>query len=174
MRTTCLPTISRGIPGSKSKGGGYPPLFRFYVRIHPAGHKHPYPHPHPVMMLCYSQFVLGRVRVCPGRGPWGSDAAGSVGSCWCWIHPSIAAEPRASRTYTCASSTKNNAKSFISNNVPILSSSLSLSSGGSRISKVGANCKSERVNLLFGQISPENCMKLKEFGPGGAHVTGAP
>ena len=29
------------------------------------------------------------------------------------------------------------------------------------------------ANLLFGQIFPENCMKIKEFGPGG-RVPGAP
>ena len=43
-------------------------------------------------------------------------------------------------------------------------------SGGSRISQMregSANFQGGGANLLFGQISPENCMKMKEFGPGG-------
>ena len=41
---------------------------------------------------------------------------------------------------------------------------LGFSQGGGTNSKCG--CK----KLLFGQFSPKNCMKLKEFGPqGGAH-----
>ena len=31
----------------------------------------------------------------------------------------------------------------------------------------GANPQGGDVNLLFGQKFPENCMKMKEFGPGG-------
>ena len=39
----------------------------------------------------------------------------------------------------------------------------------------GANSQSGGANLLFGQHFPENCMKMKEFGPtGGARVPGAP
>ena len=30
----------------------------------------------------------------------------------------------------------------------------------------GANPQSGSANLLFGQISPENCLKMKEIGPG--------
>ena len=47
-------------------------------------------------------------------------------------------------------------------------------SGGSRISQTGggANPKGEGKNLLFGQISPEDCMKMKEIVPGGG--AGAP
>ena len=41
-------------------------------------------------------------------------------------------------------------------------------SGGSRISETGgANFQGGDKNLLFGQFFPENCMKMKEFGPGG-------
>ena len=37
------------------------------------------------------------------------------------------------------------------------------------------NSQSGGANLLFGQKFPENCMKMKEFGPrGGAFVPGAP
>ena len=32
----------------------------------------------------------------------------------------------------------------------------------------GANPKGGCEKLLFGQFFPKNCMKLKEFGPGGA------
>ena len=39
-------------------------------------------------------------------------------------------------------------------------------SGGFRISETGgANFQGGGTNLLFGQISPENCMKMKECGP---------
>ena len=40
----------------------------------------------------------------------------------------------------------------------------------------GANPKSGCKNLLFGQIFPENCMKMKEIGPrgGGGRVPGTP
>ena len=31
-----------------------------------------------------------------------------------------------------------------------------------------------RQKLLFGKISAENCMKIKEIGPGGTRVPGAP
>ena len=31
----------------------------------------------------------------------------------------------------------------------------------------GANFQGVDTNLLFNQIFPENCMKMKEFGPGG-------
>ena len=43
------------------------------------------------------------------------------------------------------------------------------SSGGSRISQTGggANFQGGGANLLFNQIFPENCMKMKEFGPRG-------
>ena len=37
-------------------------------------------------------------------------------------------------------------------------------SGGSR---EGANFQGGGANLLFGPIFTENCMKMKEFGPGG-------
>ena len=58
---------------------------------------------------------------------------------------------------------------------------LGLFSGGSKIYETGgggggggvANFKGGGKNLLFGQIFPENCMKMKEFGPRG-HVIGAP
>ena len=30
----------------------------------------------------------------------------------------------------------------------------------------GTNSKNEDINLLFGQVSPKNCMKMKEFGLG--------
>ena len=39
----------------------------------------------------------------------------------------------------------------------------------------GGNFQGGDANLLFNQIFPENCMKMKEFGPrGGARVPGAP
>ena len=39
----------------------------------------------------------------------------------------------------------------------------------------GGNFQGGDENLLFGQIFPENCMKLKEFGPEGvARVPDAP
>ena len=39
----------------------------------------------------------------------------------------------------------------------------------------GVNPQGGSANLLFGQKFPENCMKMKEFGPkGGAHVPGTP
>ena len=46
---------------------------------------------------------------------------------------------------------------------------ISLVSGGSRIwgGGGGAHFQGEGTNLLFGQIFPENCMKLTEFGSGG-------
>ena len=49
-------------------------------------------------------------------------------------------------------------------------------SSGSRISQTGgwATSKMEAKNLLFCQISPQDCMKMKEFGPGGARVPAAP
>ena len=31
----------------------------------------------------------------------------------------------------------------------------------------GANSQGGGANVLFGQKIPENCMKMKEFGPGG-------
>ena len=37
----------------------------------------------------------------------------------------------------------------------------------------GANCKGGCEKLLYGQFFPTNCMKLKEFGGGGASVPGA-
>ena len=37
----------------------------------------------------------------------------------------------------------------------------------------GANPLSGGANLLFGQKFPKNCMKMKEFGPGG-HASLAP
>ena len=41
-------------------------------------------------------------------------------------------------------------------------------SGGSRISlRWGANPKGGVANLLFKQIPPQNCMKLKKIGPMG-------
>ena len=42
-------------------------------------------------------------------------------------------------------------------------------SGGSRISQTGERTNPKGrgdVNLLFGQISSENCMKTKKIGPG--------
>ena len=38
----------------------------------------------------------------------------------------------------------------------------------------GANLQGGGANLLFGQKFPENCMKIKEFGPGGERVPGCP
>ena len=38
----------------------------------------------------------------------------------------------------------------------------------------GANFQGGDANLLFGQIFTENCMKMKEFGPGGQCVSLAP
>ena len=38
----------------------------------------------------------------------------------------------------------------------------------------GANSKSGCVTLLFCKLFAENCMKMKEFGPRGAHVPGVP
>ena len=39
-------------------------------------------------------------------------------------------------------------------------------SGGSRMSQTGAvNPKGGGTNLLFGQIFPESCMKMKEIAP---------
>ena len=40
--------------------------------------------------------------------------------------------------------------------------------GGSANAQVGG------ANLLFGQIFPENCMKMKEIGPRGGRVSLAP
>ena len=36
-----------------------------------------------------------------------------------------------------------------------------------------ANPQGGGANLLFGQITPQNCMKMKEFGPRGDHVPSA-
>ena len=46
---------------------------------------------------------------------------------------------------------------------------MALLSGGSRISQTegGANPKGGNEKLLFGQIFPKNCMKMKEIEPGG-------
>ena len=38
----------------------------------------------------------------------------------------------------------------------------------------GANPQGRDANVLFGQKIPENCMKMKEFGPRGGGVPGAP
>ena len=35
----------------------------------------------------------------------------------------------------------------------------------------GANLQGGGTHLLFGQKFPENCMKMKEFGPRGGHVS---
>ena len=41
--------------------------------------------------------------------------------------------------------------------------------GGFRISQTGGRQpKKGAANLLFGQISPKSCMKMKEIGPRGA------
>ena len=51
------------------------------------------------------------------------------------------------------------------------------SSSGSRISHRGANSKGAHDKLIFGQFSPENCMKIKgnqEIGPRGGRVSDAP
>ena len=49
-----------------------------------------------------------------------------------------------------------------------------LSSGGSRTSqRRGANRQGGGAKLIFAQKFPKNCMKMKEFGPGG-RVPGAP
>ena len=38
----------------------------------------------------------------------------------------------------------------------------------------GSNPQGEGSNVLFGQKIPENCLKMKEFGPGGARAPGTP
>ena len=35
----------------------------------------------------------------------------------------------------------------------------------------GANPQSGGANLLFGQNSPKNCIKMKDFGPGQGHAS---
>ena len=50
-----------------------------------------------------------------------------------------------------------------------------VTSGRSRISqRGGANFQGGDKNLLFGQIFPKNCMKMKEFGPRGGRASLAP
>ena len=38
----------------------------------------------------------------------------------------------------------------------------------------GGNPLCEGAKLLFGQKFPQNCMKIKEFGPRGGRIPGAP
>ena len=38
----------------------------------------------------------------------------------------------------------------------------------------GANSQSGCTNLLFCEFFAKNCMKMKQFGPRGDHVNGAP
>ena len=47
-------------------------------------------------------------------------------------------------------------------------------SGRSKISHTGAPTPGLGVNLLFGKIFPENCMKMKEFGPRRGRASLAP
>ena len=56
------------------------------------------------------------------------------------------------------------------------------SSGGSRISPPGGEgggwrvvcAPTQKIAIIFFKIFAENCMKMKEFGPRGVHVPGAP
>ena len=53
--------------------------------------------------------------------------------------------------------------------VPLLDRFDNLRSGGSRISQTGGggtNFQCGDANLLFNQMFPKNCMKMREFGPG--------
>ena len=51
---------------------------------------------------------------------------------------------------------------------------IKLHSGGSTIFQTGANAKGRGANLSFGQLFPENCMKMKEIGQRGARPLDLP